>query len=204
MRRPGQLLLCLSILLSSSVALAQDETSEAAETSQTTDLVPEDDAEQLRIQGVELRLLPIFARSISLDYERWIAERFSLQGGVGLRISAMGDYSGTAATLSLGARYWLHEWGPSWMSAPLGGFFLEAMTDFQRTTVHDEVSDEDLPSTYTLALVPGAGFRVAIFNRVTITLTAGFSSRVDIPRGPLRAQARIFQLRYGMRAGVLF
>jgi len=156
-----------------------------------------------RQQGVELRLLSVLAPNFAADYERWLGERFSVQGGMGLRSSAKGDYSGIATTASVGARYFLRKGGPSWMRAPYGGLFAEAALDLQRTAVHDEIDDESLPSTYTISVGPGFGYRVVIKQRATFTATVSVPFRVDIPTGPARAHSRA-NVRLGLRAGVLF
>jgi len=155
------------------------------------------------IHAVELRLLPIFSRGLSLDYEIWLFERFSFQGGLGMRSSAMGDYSGLASTMSLGSRFWLHKWGASWFTAPYSGFFAEINLNFQITTVYDEVDKESLPWTYTTALGLGTGFRFLIMKCVTFTTTIGILMRVDNPEGPARSQTRT-NIVYGFRAGYLF
>ncbi len=154
-------------------------------------------------QGVEVRLLSLLSPGLSIDYEQWLTDRISLQGGVGLRSSAMADYSGTATTVSLGTHWWLHEWGPSWMRAPHGGFFAEMMIDLQRIAVYDKIDKEDLSSTYTTALALGVGFRIVIVQFVTISLSTGLSSHLDFPEEPARLQIRS-NLRYGMRMGILF
>ena len=154
-------------------------------------------------QGVELRLVSILAPNLAADYERWLSGRISVQGGMGLRRSAMGDYSGTAFTTSLGARYWLHRSGPSWMRAPLGGAFAETSLNAQRTSVYDKVDNESLPSTYTFATSLALGYRIVIKERATVTGTASVPFRVDVPRGPARADYRA-NIGFGLRAGVLF
>jgi len=156
-----------------------------------------------KIHGVEIRLLPIFSKGLSLDYERWLFERFSFQGGLGIRSSAMGDYSGLATTMSLGSRFWLHKWGGSWFSAPYSGFFAQATLNFQITTVYDEVDEESLPSTYTTGLGLGGGFRFLIIDCITVTFTTGVLMRIDNPEGPARSQTRA-NIQYGIRMGYLF
>lgn len=155
------------------------------------------------IHGVEIRLLPIFSRGLSLDYEIWLFERFSFQGGLGIRSSAMGDYSGLATTMTIGSRFWLHKWGASWFTAPYSGFFAEINLNFQITTVYDEIDKESLPWTYTTALGLGTGFRFLIMQCVTFTTTIGILMRVDNPEGPARSQTRT-NIIYGLRAGYLF
>lgn len=153
--------------------------------------------------GVEVRLWSLRAHGLAADYERLVTPRVSALGGLGLRSSAGGDYSGLASTLSLAGRYWLHSGGPSWMRAPLGGTYAEAIVDLQRTSVHDDVDDESLPSTYTAATGLGVGFRVVLAQRVSVTVHTSMAVRADIPRGAGRTDVRT-TLRYGLRLGAVF
>ncbi len=213
---------CLFIILSIGISNTYAETATSEQTIQDSVTIQQDTLElltpeqspqdsvaqeqndsELPSQGVEIRLLPLFSRGLSLDYERWIFERMSLLGGFGIRSSAMGDYSGLAMTLSLGSRFWLHKGGPSWFSAPYSGFFADAILNFQLTTVYDDIDDEELESTYTTGLGLGGGFRFAIVQRVTLTMTGGVLMRVDNPEGPARSQSRA-NIQFGLRAGYLF
>ncbi|MCO4763316.1 MAG: hypothetical protein KC502_17500 [Myxococcales bacterium] len=150
-----------------------------------------------------MRVLSLFAQGAAFDYERLVTPRVSVLGGLGLRSTASGDYSGLAATLSVSARYWLHQWGPAWMHAPFGGFYAEVMLDLQRTSVFDEVDNEALPAAYTADMGLGLGYRVIVLRRVTLGLYLAQLMRTDLPGGAARTLVRSV-MRYGVRVGVLF
>lgn len=132
--------------------------------------------------AVSLHLLSLGARSLSVEYERFLLPpKLSLVGGIGIRDGAGGEYQSTAIALGAEARYWFKGravWsrlGPGNMV----GWYVAGRVDVSRTSTTDELRDESLGSTVTIAESIAFGYRFVARGKLEITPSVGASVRTE-------------------------
>lgn len=133
--------------------------------------------------AVSLHVLSLGARSLSVEYERFVLPpKLSVAAGFGIRDNAGGEYEAMTVAAGAEVRYWFSGravWsrlGPGNMAGP----YVAGRLDLARTSTRDDVLDESLGSTVTVAESIAAGYRFVAFRRLEITPSLGVSVRTEI------------------------
>lgn len=108
------------------------------------------DAPARDLNAISYKPFSITSRGLTLQYERLLARRFSLLGGLGVRSAAREDYASFTTTFLSEGRYWLT--GRDWASGYPGmaGLYLAGAFDAGRTSVTLLRDDRSLGAMWTL------------------------------------------------------
>jgi hypothetical protein len=132
--------------------------------------------EKITSEVIATQPLALVARGVSVSYERRVAERWSAAGVVGVRASALGDFSSSTVTAGGELRRWLRERTP--MRGPYVGF--------HASVGHTRLGDDEMGhvgSSTGLTERVDLGWRFTIRNRVAIAPSLSIGARQDIAQG---------------------
>ncbi len=136
------------------------------------------------VEVVATQPLALAARGLSGSYERQVGDRWSAVALGGVRAAAREDYHSRTATAGLELRLW-------GTRRPLRGPFVGLHVSGGITTLHDDVMDVDVGSSFGLSQRLDLGWRFTIRRHLVIAPSFGFGAREDISnRGRLATTAR--------------
>ncbi len=156
--------------------------------------------------AVSLQLASITARSLAVEYERalwW--PRLSLAVGAGARDTADGDYAGIAVGAGIEARYWLIGsalW--SRLRDARVGPYAGVRLDVAHSSLTDTVQDERIGNTWSIAESLSFGYRLAFWDRLEVTPSAGLTVRTELDRTGRLPPWTQGSLSFGLALGYLF
>jgi hypothetical protein len=160
---------------------------------------------ELEKNAISYEPFAISSRGLLVQYERLIARRFSLVGGLGARFAARGDFSSTTLVLHGEGRYWIAGRDPLSDVHGLAGPFLALAFDAGRTTLHDRVEDRSVGAGWTLVESPRFGYRVVALGVQEISLALGFDVVHEIDeQGRLASNTRVALLSFVVTVGWVF
>ncbi|MCC6214691.1 MAG: hypothetical protein IT376_07465 [Polyangiaceae bacterium] len=162
-------------------------------------------APQPKRNAVTYEPFAIGSRGVAVGYERLVAPRWSVGGGLGVWSSARGDYSSLGLAVRGEVRLWLAGREVFANTHGLAGPFLGFSLDAARTALRDERRDRDLGAAYTSSELVRLGHRFVVLGvqELTPALGVGLAHDVDA-QGRLAATSRVVPFSLALSVGWVF